>query len=386
MSFARTAQLPIQSADLQEVETMVQSDLDDCAPAPAKRNRPRAPRAGAASARRHHQFIAAACWIYLVGALSLWLFLRSEADHRWIATLILFGPRWTALAPLALLLPAALLFRRRCLFALTAASGIIVGPVMGLCLPWRTLIAPAPAAAAAPNLRLLTCNIHRNDLNHEALAALIASARPDVVTFQDWASRYDDIFPSTGGWYTLRDDELCVFSRYPIHKLRDVGKDNWDKRKQPGSAVCYELTLPQGPAPLIDLHLASPHRAFEATLHRELDGADRINENSAARQFQSQALSRFIRTQGPALIVAGDFNTPQESNLFTRAWPVLSDAYTTAGFGWGNTYHARWTDVRIDHVLSGPAWRCRRCEVGPDVGSPHRPVIADLEWVGAAGR
>jgi len=132
--------------------------------------------------------------------------------------------------------------------------------------------------------------------------------------------------------------------------------------------------------------LASPHRAFEATLHREPEGAEQINANSATRQLQSQAISRFIRTQGPTVIVAGDFNTPQESNLFTRAWPGLSDAYATAGFGWGNTYHARWTDVRIDHILSGPAWRCRRCEVGPDVGSPHRPVIADLEWIGTVKR
>lgn len=365
---------------------MAQPEVDDFALATGTRNRSRAPRAAEPSQRIQHKIVGIACWIYLISALSLWLFLRSEADHRWIATLILFGPRWVALAPLAILLPAALLFRRRSLLALVAASVIIIGPVMGLCLPWRTLIAPAPTSATAPNLRVITCNVHRSDLNRDALADLIAATKPDVVALQDWTSRFDDIFPSTGGWYTLRDDELCVFSRYPIRKLRDVGKDNWDKRKQPGSAVCYELTLPQGPVPLIDLHLASPHRAFEATLHREGEGAEQINANSAARQLQSQALSRFVKTQGRAVILAGDFNTPQESNLFTRAWPGLSDAYATAGFGCGYTYHARWTDVRIDHILSGPAWRCHKCEVGPDVGSPHRPVIADFQWLGAAAR
>src|SRR3954452_11612475 len=171
MCFARAAQSAVQSADLEEVETMVQPDLNGCAPAPATRKRARARRAAAPSARWHHKAVALSCWIYLIGALSLWLFLRSEADHRWIATLILFGPRWTTLAPLALLLPAALLFRRRSLLAVAAASLIIVGPVMGLCLPWRTLIAPAQAPGAAQNLRVVTFNIHRYDINHDAFAA-----------------------------------------------------------------------------------------------------------------------------------------------------------------------------------------------------------------------
>jgi endonuclease/exonuclease/phosphatase (EEP) superfamily protein YafD len=38
----------------------------------------------------------------------------------------------------------------------------------------------------------------------------------------------------------------------------------------------------------------------------------------------------------------------------------------------------RKTGVRIDHILAGHGWRCRRCWVGPNIGSAHRPVIADL--------
>jgi vancomycin resistance protein VanJ len=41
--------------------------------------------------------------------------------------------------------------------------------------------------------------------------------------------------------------------------------------------------------------------------------------------------------------------------------------------------------VRIDHVLAGPGWHCDRCRVGPHVGSPHRPVLADLIWSGPPG-
>ena len=39
--------------------------------------------------------------------------------------------------------------------------------------------------------------------------------------------------------------------------------------------------------------------------------------------------------------------------------------------------------VRIDHVLTGDGWRCRRCWVGPDVGSDHLPLLADLSLIHA---
>jgi endonuclease/exonuclease/phosphatase family metal-dependent hydrolase len=340
-----------------------------------------APRAGEPWPRKT---VAVACWLYLVCALSLWLFLRSEGDHRWIATLILFGPRWVALTPLLLLLPAALIRRRRSLLALLAASGLILFPVMGLCVPWRAAVSRSSAAGEGFSLRVLTCNIHRTDLDADAFAEVIASTHPDVVALQDWTSKYDAIFPAAKGWYILREYELCLVSRYPIRKVRDVGAENWDYRKLPGAAVCFELALPQGPVNFVNLHLASPHRAFEGALHRGSESRLQIEQNSEGRLRQSQAIGRFARESGAGTLLAGDFNTLQESELFVRSWTPFADAFATAGFGWGYTYHARWTAVRIDHILSGRAWRCRRSWVGPDVGSPHRPLIADLEWVGTS--
>jgi vancomycin resistance protein VanJ len=40
--------------------------------------------------------------------------------------------------------------------------------------------------------------------------------------------------------------------------------------------------------------------------------------------------------------------------------------------------------LRIDHVLCGPGWWPEVCWVGPDVGSAHLPVLADLSWVGTS--
>jgi endonuclease/exonuclease/phosphatase (EEP) superfamily protein YafD len=80
------------------------------------------------------------------------------------------------------------------------------------------------------------------------------------------------------------------------------------------------------------------------------------------------------------VLLAGDFNTPPESALFSQLWGGYTDAFSTAGWGWGYTFRSWKTTVRIDHILAGPGWSCERCWVGPYVGSPHRPVLADLTY------
>src|SRR5439155_5647959 len=102
------------------------------------------------------------------------------------------------------------------------------------------------------------------------------------------------------------------------------------------------------------------------------------------RRHQSEAISpRAKETRGPVLL-AGDFNLPVESAIYRRSWSSFSNAFSTAGLGWGHTKLTSWHGVRIDHVLAGPGWQFRRCWVGPDVGSDHRPLIAEAQWVGAA--
>src|SRR5262249_28977217 len=100
------------------------------------------------------------------------------------------------------------------------------------------------------------------------------------------------------------------------------------------------------------------------------------------RWRQSRAVAaEAAAVRGPLLLV-GDFNTPPESAIFREVWGGYTDAFTAAGWGWGYTFYGGRTSGRVDHVLAGPAWRCRRCRVAPDLGSPHRPVLADLEWQG----
>jgi endonuclease/exonuclease/phosphatase (EEP) superfamily protein YafD len=87
------------------------------------------------------------------------------------------------------------------------------------------------------------------------------------------------------------------------------------------------------------------------------------------------------KTSGP-VIVAGDFNV-------TR-WSSKSASLRHAGLtdaSYGKAPGATWTrsnpliSIPIDRMLyGGDGMHCDRFEIGPELGSDHRPLIAEFIW------
>lgn len=297
-------------------------------------------------------------------------------DRWWVATLLLFSVRWPWVAPLMALLPLALAFRRRSLPVLAVAAVVAFGGVLDVRIPWRTwLHRPAPDA---PALRIVTWNIHRCiGLNTAAARAWLADQRADVIALEEWP-RGLDVEPLVGdGWQVLFDGELCVLSRRPIRRWSPPPFGIAFATHGAGSR--YVLSTPAGDVPLAALHLSSPHPDFTAAVQGEPNAHERVARNSTRRAAQAAEVGDWVRDAGPRSIVVGDLNTPSDSAIFRGLQRAgLSDAFLTAGSGFGWTYQHRAALTRIDHVMFGPAWSCDHCAVGPMVGSPHRPVVADL--------
>ena len=170
---------------------------------------------------------------------------------------------------------------------------------------------------------------------------------------------------------------LFLASRHPIRRADRLGDDSTGER---GSVMRYELDTPAGAVTVFNLHLATPRKGLGALVSFDQQGLDEIRANSELRWRQSESVAAEAgRVAGPVLLV-GDFNTPPESAIFRRVWSGYADAFSDAGWGWGYTFRTRRTAVRIDHVLVGGGGWATKCWVGPDVGSPHRPVLADVAW------
>jgi endonuclease/exonuclease/phosphatase (EEP) superfamily protein YafD len=308
-----------------------------------------------------------------VAVLGLWALLR-WADEWWPATLLMFGPRWVLAGPALVLVPAAVFLRRRSLVVLLVALAVILGPVMGLCLPWRSALG---GPSDGDSFRVLTWNAHYRRPNGAALRQFIGEARPDLAVFQNWHTPSGPTVFSEPGWHVQRNEGMFLASRYPITAVTVVGQDSM---AEDGDVVRYELATPIGPLYLFNLHLATPRHGIQEVFNEGRQGAAGVQENSDLRERQAERLSAAAEQVAGPLLLAGDFNTPAASAIYRRYWDRYTDAFETAGWGCGYTFISRRSQVRIDHILAGPGWGCSRCWLGPDLGSPHLPVIADLVW------
>jgi vancomycin resistance protein VanJ len=313
-------------------------------------------------------------WLYAATVLTTLVVLRMGADRWWPATLLMFSPRWLFALPVVLFVPIAIVTRRRALWPLAMSLAAVLGPLMGFCVPWRPLVG---LRLADRRIRVLTCNVHFNDLHAEALSQLITQQEPDLVVLQGWMGKHKATIFGEANWHLRRDEELCLASRYPVQRV-EVASDPLFGRGQ-GTFARYDLESPTGTIHLFNLHLASPREALQAVVDWPSEAAI-LQTNSDLRRSQSEVIRMWTRELNGPFLLAGDFNTPPDSTIYHQCWSHLHNGFGEAGFGWGYTYFSRRSAVRIDHQLGGPGWQCRKCRVGPNVGSPHRPVIADWEW------
>ena len=317
--------------------------------------------------------LALGAWIVLAATLVAWAVVR--AGDLWPpATVGTFGPLWFLLLPPVALLPAAAVFRRRSLWPLVPALLVAVGPVTGFCVPSDRVWAEPPARL---RVRVLTCNLHYAKVDPAPLDRFVDEAAPDVVLLQERHSAARSDALSSPGWHVHQEPGLYLASRHPIRRAERLGAHSMGER---GSVMRYELDTPAGPVTVFNLHLASPREGLAELARGDLRGIHEVATNSGLRRVQSRHLAEeAARVTGP-VVLAGDFNTPPQSALFRESWGRYADAFADAGCGWGFTFFARPTAVRIDHILVGGGGRAVRCWVGPNVGSPHRPVVADVGW------
>jgi endonuclease/exonuclease/phosphatase (EEP) superfamily protein YafD len=326
-------------------------------------------------------------WLYVAMLAAVWLLLDFGGDRWWLATVMLFGPRWVYGLPLALLVPAAAIKRRGLLWPLAGGAIVAVGPIMGLCLPWARLVAPG-----GPTIRVLTCNVKGRCCDNAALNELIRVTEPDIVALQGCWNEVRVAWPE--GWHVCHEGEMLVASRYRLAEMSQASEvlpgENGTE-----SGPTWRLRLlgcliaaPQGEVAFCTVHPESPHKSINRLLSRQTVLRPSESTQMAAdieRRWQDSAeLAQWLRQYGEPQIIAGDLNMPPDSAIYASFWSGYWNAFSSAGLGFGYTEWPRVPvlrfGIRIDHILSGSNWRPRRCWVGPDVGSDHLPLIADLAW------
>jgi len=322
-------------------------------------------------------------WLYVLAVAGTWLVLWHGGDQWWVATLMLFGPRWIYALPLVVLVPAALAMRRRLLWPLALSAVILAGPVMGFCVPWKTF-----GLAKEPTIRVVSWNVRGNCASSVVLAALIDETNPDIVALQECHADLSLEWPA--GWHVHRQGRLVTGSRHPIGSV-DSSQRRWPPSQwPPDNALRCVIDTPDHRIGFVNLHLGTPREGLSAVLSRRTllspSKSDALTESITCRRLESEELDGWIHQFSDPVVIAGDFNMPADGVIYRRMWSKYANAFSTAGLGFGHTKQTKVVGCqygsRIDHILAAPGWRPCRSWVGPDLGSDHLPLIADLRWDG----
>lgn len=322
-------------------------------------------------------------WLYLLFVVIVWLLLRFAAERWWLATVMLFGPRWVYGLPLLPLVAGAVLLRRRLPWPLALGAIVVAWPIMGLCLPWGRAFAPD-----GPTVRVLTCNVAGEAATPEAIRKLVETVRPDMVALEECRGGASYQWPE--GWHVVQHGELLVASRYPVQEIQEMDGRHPGHVSLRWTLLQCVVSTPDRDVDFCCIHLPTPREGIAAVLDRSTvvapSRSGMIDEETYERRGQSEEIAGRVEDKSASVILAGDFNMPADSPIYRQAWGRYRNAFSTSGFGFGNTIRADvhgWRfGARIDHILTGPNWRPRHCWVGPDVGSDHLPLIADLVWIG----
>lgn len=323
---------------------------------------------------RRQRALIAVCVIYIVALCAFLFGLRELGDRTWYGTVLLVLPRWpiaVALVPLLVWVVVARRWVPWVLFVLMA--WLALGPIMGV-----RLALPAEEGVRG-DLRILSCNIHRRQLDPVRLRAYIERVRPDIVALQDWTSSHQEALFDSAEWKVERLGELLVASRYPITEVIpiDLVLDSSIPPGEQGEATLFVIDTPHGRVSMVNLHFASPHNGL---LDVSKDRGVRLTTNVARRTLEHRLTrARVDQIDGPVVVV-GDFNTGDPSPLLREHWGSFQDVSSEARSGLGYTYRNNHTQLRIDHILANGAWKVVWFEVGPDVGSPHFPIVGDVTF------
>ena len=295
------------------------------------------------------------------------------AQRLWLGDLLLmFRPHFLALILLAL--AAALLARRPLLVALNLALAGWYAAALLWPVPQPQLLTRESQA-----LRVMTFNVLFESEAIDRWREYVEREQPDVVVLQEayppWreaVAQMTQRYPYNTLAGTGRYFQLVVMSRYPIREQQNLaGTEATGGGDIYAFLVKLVLDVEGTPVTLFGVHPPTPR---EPDLWRPRNRYLSELADLVAREVVDRPT-----------IVAGDFNTVPWSPFFLdllsrtglvnasgERWPaatrILKEYRLPAPLG-----------APIDHILVSPGIGVVRAGNGPDLGSDHLPVIADLE-------
>jgi endonuclease/exonuclease/phosphatase (EEP) superfamily protein YafD len=323
-----------------------------------------------------------ACVSYLLG-LVIFLVLRLAFGDRWwwLGFLNAFAPIW--FLPLIVAAPTLGLLRSgwwRLGAILIIIAGIWFGPYF---LP-KPSITPA-----GRTLKVVSFNIWGDNPHLSQVEAWLLQTDADVIMLQEIPALYaqNGVRPLNGDYpYSFVQQwswGQLTLSKYPIIEQKDI---------PPPSGFVFQRTVIDfegQQVALYNIHLSMPTRnAARLTIPNAPFYVNiALMYDDGTRNQEIAFLLKTLETETLPYLVAGDFNTSDQSVSYQRLHDKLEDTFREVGQGFGGSWPRPVVDelpawlppvIRIDYIFHSPHWQAISADVGPYLGSDHLPMIGVL--------
>lgn len=341
----------------------------------------------ACSPRKFTRFSGFAYFVFLI----FWILTARFLGERWwpSSILIYVAPQFWLL-PLAILIPAALLFDRRLLAVLLFCGVLIVFFYADL----RLGLGSRSAPAGSPCLTVVTNNVGEN--HRLSLDPFLHEQNPDLVVLQDTRRIPGIVRQTYPGKSVAHVGEYMLISRFPIISAQRCSGLNW--RLLP-SAI-FRVDWKGHPFTLYAVHIPTPRpdfnrlrgRGFLAELARGRLWANiaAYRQAMADRLAVARALAEQMEREPGPVLAAGDFNMPSWGFIDSIFSARLTDSFAACGRGFGFTFPADegfplrllgpW--LRLDRIYCNRGFVPLSCVAEKNRRSQHRAVAARFQWIG----
>jgi endonuclease/exonuclease/phosphatase (EEP) superfamily protein YafD len=229
----------------------------------------------------------------------------------------------------------------------------------------RLLAAPVSPDCTGPAFTVVTANVEFSNDDHAAFLAWLDAHPADLLVVQEVTAAWAEaLTPSTAyPHYELlsREDPygIAVLSRWPLEAVTQV-----DLAGDGLPSFTGVVRVAGQPVRFLALHTHWPV----------------VPELARARDTSLHVAAGIARSDSTPVVLLGDLNLTPDAPAFRRLLDESGLQDAMQGRGWRPTWLAGFWPLalRIDHVLASPGLCVEQAEVGPDVGSDHRPVTARL--------
>ncbi len=233
----------------------------------------------------------------------------------------------------------------------------------------RAQAVPSGGACAGPRFSVVTANVQYSNADRRRFLEWLASNPADLVVVQELTSAWaGDLARLSAYPYRVllpREDAygIGVLSRWP---LGPVGPRDFAGDGLPSLAGSVQIADRQ-------VRFLALHTRWPVT-----PGLARARDHSLVAAAELLATG-----EGPALVL-GDLNATPFSPVYADFLQASGMRDAANGSRWQPTWLAGFWPLalRIDHVFISPGLCVGGTDVGPAVGSDHRPLTARLQFTG----